>query len=276
MKHPGSAFRNQQHLAKYWKQLNYISEPDYKRSIMEYESLIKVLEGLKVNIDFLESSTPALPDSLYVRDASVVLDEGVIIVNMGKPERLSEPKEHLDYYGRHNYPILGTITGDATLEGGDIAWIDNNTLAVGRGYRSNDEGIRQLRMLLPSIQVISMHSPHFRGPADVFHLMSVFSPVNRSLAVVYSPLMSVVFREELIKRDYTFIEVPEDEFDSLGCNVLTVAPSVCIMVKGNPKTRRRLEKAGVEVVEFDGKEICLKGCGGPTCLTRPLLRELSK
>jgi N-dimethylarginine dimethylaminohydrolase len=123
------------------------------------------------------------------------------------------------------------------------------------------------------VEVIVFHSPHYKGPSDVFHLMSVYSPVDHDLAVVYSPLMPVSFRDELIKRGTQLVEVPTEEFDSLGCNVLAIAPRICLMVKGNPVTKRLLENAGTTVFEFDGNEICLKGSGGPTCLTRPLERS---
>jgi N-dimethylarginine dimethylaminohydrolase len=161
------------------------------------------------------------------------------------------------------------------LEGGDVAWLDNKTLAVGHTYRTNEEGIRQLTNLLSplGVKVMSVPMPHYKGPSDVFHLMSVLSPVDKNLAVVYSPLIPIVFRNELIARGYELVEVPDEEFDSMGCNVLALAPRVCLMVKGNPITKSRLEKAGCEVIEYLGAEISVKGCGGPTCLTRPVMRD---
>ena len=102
--------------------------------------------------------------------------------------------------------------------------------------------------------------------------MSILSPVDKDLAVVYSPLTPVAFRNELLDRHYQLIEVPEQEFDSMGCNVLAIAPRQCILVNGNPRTRLALENAGCRVIEYQGAEISLKGGGGPTCLTRPLER----
>ena len=171
-------------------------------------------------------------------------------------------------------PILGALEGQATLEGGDVVWLDARTLAVGRGYRTNDEGIRQLHRLLGDCvdELITVPQPHWRGPGDVFHLMSILSPVDEDLAVVYSPLMPVPFRELLLERGIELVEVPDDEFETMGSNVLAVAPRRCLMLGGNPVTRRRLESAGAEVHEFEGEEISRKGCGGPTCLTRPILR----
>ena len=153
--------------------------------------------------------------------------------------------------------ILGTFQGEATIEGGDVAWLNDRVLAVARGYRTNEEGINQLKQLLQNTvdEVVVMDSPHYKGPADVFHLMSVLSPVDKDLAVVYSPLMTVPFREHLLSLGIKLVEVPDEEFDSLGCNVLAIAPRVCIMVNGNPITKSRLEKAGAQVIEFSGAEI---------------------
>jgi N-dimethylarginine dimethylaminohydrolase len=171
-------------------------------------------------------------------------------------------------------PIRGRITGAGRLEGGDVCWINPGTVAVGRGYRTNDAGIGQLRDLLAGCvdEVIVVALPHWRGPEDVFHLMSIVSPIDRDLFLVYAPLLPVPFREALLARGIELVEVPPPEFETLGCNVLAIAEREVLMVAGNPMTRTRLERAGVTVHEFAGGEICLKGGGGPTCLTRPLVR----
>jgi N-dimethylarginine dimethylaminohydrolase len=168
-------------------------------------------------------------------------------------------------------PRDGTV-GDATLEGGDTTWLDDGTLAVGRGYRTSAAGIEQLVALLPYVEVVQVPLSHWKGPSDVFHLMSILSPLDTDLMLVYSPLMPVPFREFLLARGYRLVEVPTEEFESQGCNVLAMAPSVAIALDGNPETRRRMEAAGVEVHCFAGREISQKGSGGPTCLTRPLER----
>ena len=170
--------------------------------------------------------------------------------------------------------MLGTITAPGTLEGGDVAWLDEHTLAVGHTYRSNEEGIRQLTALLKplGVQVITVPLPHYKGPSDVFHLMSILSPVDTNLAVVYSPLMPIVFRNLLMQRGYQLIEVPDNEFESMGCNVLALAPRKCLLVDGNPVTKEALENAGCNVIVYKGEEISVKGGGGPTCLTRPIYR----
>ena len=161
------------------------------------------------------------------------------------------------------------------LEGGDVAWLDGRTIAVGRGYRTNDAGIAQLRALLGDRvdEFITVALPHWRGAGDVFHLMSIISPVDRDLAVVYSPLMPVPFRERLLAEGKTLIEVPDEEFARMGANILAIAPRRCVLLDGNPITRAKLEAAGAEVLTYEGSEISVKGGGGPTCLTRPLVRQ---
>jgi len=203
-------------------------------------------------------------------------DFGLIIGNMGKAARKNENIEVAMAAQSLGLDILGEIKSPGTLEGGDVAWIDDKTLAVGHSYRTNEEGIRQLKAFLnpKGIEVLIFSLPHYKGPDDVFHLMSIFSPVNKSVAVVYSPLMPISLRNTLLERNFTLVEVPDEEWDSMGCNVLAIAPGKCLLVEGNPITQERLEKAGCEVIAFPGKAICLPGGGGPTCLTRPLIREI--
>ena len=205
-------------------------------------------------------------------------DRGAILGRMGKPDREGEPSALERALRRAGVPIVGRILPPGRLEGGDVAWVDSRTVAVGRGYRTNTEGIRQLRSLLGSSvdHVVAVPLPHWRGPADVFHLMSLFSPVDANLAVVYSPLLPVPFRELLLKRAIELIDVPHEEFDSMGCNVLAVGPRRCVMLEGNPSTRTLLEAAGAEVHTYRGYEISRKGAGGPTCLTRPLRRTVTE
>jgi N-dimethylarginine dimethylaminohydrolase len=192
---------------------------------------------------------------------------------MGKSQREGEPDAQGIAFAGWKMPLVGAIRAPGTLEGGDVVWLDERTVAIGRGYRTNDEGIRQFAALVgDDVEVMTVGLPHWRGPDDVFHLMSILSPVDADLAVVYSPLMPVAFRDLLRDREMTFIEVPDGEFDTMGANVLAVAPRSCVMVAGNPRTRTLLEAAGAEVTVYDGGEISLKGGGGPTCLTRPLIR----
>jgi N-dimethylarginine dimethylaminohydrolase len=275
LKHPNSAFLSNDYLDENWKDLNYLSKPDFNKAIDEYEKFIEIFRSRGIKTDFLRPVENTGMDSIYVRDASIVSNDGILICNMGKEQRINEPQAQLQHYLQEASSILGSFQGNTTIEGGDVAWINERTLAVARGYRTNDAGIDQLKEFLKNTaDIIVMDAPHYKGPEDVFHLMSVLSPVDKNLAVVYSPLMTVPFREFLIGKGIDFVEVPESEFETLGCNVLAIAPRVCVMVKGNPITKARLEKAGAEVIEFDGDEICLKGSGGPTCLTRPLERVI--
>lgn len=257
-----------------WKDLNYLDKPDLQKAISEYGDFIKILEQQKTKIHYFPYSYDVGMDSLYCRDASISTDGGMILCNMGKAQRATEPEAAKKAYKEAGIKILGNITAPGLVEGGDVAWLDENTLAVGNGYRTNNEGNEQLKLLLEplGVKTLQVDLPHYKGPSDVFHLMSIFSPVDKDLAVVYSPLMSVSFRKELLQRNYQLVEVPESEFESMGCNVLAIAPRKCVMVKGNPITKQRLEEAGCQVFEYEGLEISVKGGGGPTCLTRPILR----
>ena len=258
-----------------WRDLRYLARPDVTAAWAEYEHFLALLEAAGVDTLRLPPDDTVGLDSLYARDVSIVCDRGVILCNMGKRQRRTEPAAQEAAFRAAGIPIWGRITGDGTVEGGDVCWIDERTLAVGRGYRTNDAGIRQLRELVRDCvdEVVVVPLPHWRGPEDVFHLMSIVSPIDRDLFLVYAPLMPVPFREALLSRGIELIEVPEPEFATLGCNVLAVAPRDVLMVAGNRATRAGLERAGVTVREFAGREICLKGGGGPTCLTRPLTRD---
>jgi N-dimethylarginine dimethylaminohydrolase len=274
LKHPRDAFRDAASIAQQWRTLNFTAPPDLARAIDEYDRFVESLRRCGAAVDFLPVTDTTGLDSIYVRDASVVCDRGAILCRMGKPAREGEPAAQEAALTALGYPVVGTIAPPGRLEGGDVAWLDRRTIAVGRGYRTNDEGIAQLRNLLgDSIdELITVQLPHWRGPGDVFHLMSIISPVDHDLAVVYSPLMPVSFREFLLARGATLVEVPDEEFDSMGANVLATAPRRCLVLDGNPQTRHRLERAGADVLEYEGANISLKGGGGPTCLTRPLRR----
>jgi len=274
LKTPAAAFRSDAAIGAEWRALNYLSLPDFKAAVAEYEALLGVLTAHGVELCFLPEHPDTGMDSLYVRDAAILTDAGAILCRMGKPARRGEPEAIGAVLAAGQVEILGDITAPGTIEGGDVAWLDRQTLAVGRGYRTSAEGIRQLGSLLPEdVEVVEVPLPHWQGPEDVFHLMSMLSPIDRDLMLVYSPLLPVPFREYLLDRGCSLVEVPPEEFDSMACNVLALAPRVCLMLEGNPITRQRLEAAGVEVICYRGDEISRKGCGGPTCLTRPLLRE---
>lgn len=276
IKHARDAFVSDEAIDRQWRGLGYLGRPNLARAVEEYDRFVALLTEFGIDIHFLPREESVGLDSLYTRDASITCDKGVILCNMGKASRRGEPAAEEAAFRTMGVPVHGTITGDGRIEGGDVAWINERTLAVARSYRTNDEGIRQLRGLLGDCvdELIVVALPHWRGPGDAFHLMSILSPIDHDLAVVYSPLMPVPFRGALLAHGIELIEVPDSEFKTMGCNVLAVAPRRCIMLSGNPQTRAWLEKAGVEAHEFEGQEICTKGAGGPTCLTRPVLRKL--
>ena len=274
VKHAREAFHSQVDCDQQWRDLNFTEAPDYAAALGEYEAFVAAVSANGAEVVRLPADARVGLDSIYVRDAALVSDRGVILCNMGKPQRATEPSVQGETYRALGVPVLGAIEAPGQIEGGDVVWFDERTVAVGRGYRTNDEGIRQFAALLGAgVDVIPVPLPHYRGPSDVFHLMSIISPVDRDLAVVYSPLMPVPFREWLVARGIRLVEVPDEEFDSMGANVLAIAPLRCVMVAGNPVTRARLEAAGAVVVEYTGRDISVKGGGGPTCLTRPLARH---
>lgn len=274
LKHPTAAWKSQSAIADQWQQHHYLAEPDYEGALKEYEAFEKAINGMGAAVSYFEADDLSSMDSVYCRDASITTDFGVILCTMGKSDRSNEPAACLASYRNNDVPILGQIEAPGTVEGGDVAWIDEKTLAVGRTYRTNESGISQLKALLNphGVEVKVAELPHYKGPSDVFHLMSILSPVDKDLAVVYSPLMPITFREYLLKKGYQLVEVPDEEFESMGCNVLALSPRECLMVDGNPITKQRLEAAGAKVQTYKGAEISVKGGGGPTCLTRPFLR----
>ena len=275
IKKASAAFINEEHIQQHWEALNYLGKPDMTQVLVEYDAFENILKEYGAEILYFPEDASVNMDSIYCRDAAIATSHGMIICNMGKEGRKNEPAAHARAYAAQGIPVLGSILAPGTIEGGDVAWLDATTLAVGNTYRTNEAGIQQLKDLLNPIgvKVITADMPHYKGPSDVFHLMSVLSPVDNNLAVVYSPLMPIVFRNLLIARGFELVEVPDQEFDSMGCNVLALAPRVCLMVKGNPITKARLEAAGCKVIEYEGAEISVKGGGGPTCLTRPVDRS---
>lgn len=273
LKHAHEAFGDQTRIDREWEALGYTARPDFERAVDEYAAFVDLLQPMGRRLRCLPDAPGTGLDSIYVRDASIVSPAGVVLCAMGKPARAAEPAAQARAFREWGIPVAGAIEPPGCLEGGDVVWLDDRTVVVGRGYRTNDEGIRQFRALLgDGVDCLVVHLPHWRGPGDVFHLMSVASPVDADLAVVYSPLMPVPLHERLLERGCALVEVPDAEFASMGANVLAVAPRRCVMVDGNPVTRARLEAAGADVRVYAGREVSLKGGGGPTCLTRPIRR----
>jgi N-dimethylarginine dimethylaminohydrolase len=205
----------------------------------------------------------------------LVTSEGTIELSMGKELRRGEERALGGFLEEHGVPVHYRLHGSARAEAGDLMWLDEETLAAGRGFRTNEEGVRQLAEALEPLgaTVLPFHLPFGDGPAACLHLMSFISMVDHDLAVVYPPLMPVPLWQELQRRGISFVEVPEEEFPSMGPNVLATAPRRCLMIEGNPITERRLREAGCEVATYRGRELSLKAEGGATCLTRPVWRE---
>ncbi len=274
LRHARDAFGSQAALTRQWRDLNYHDEPDFAAAVAEYEAFLRVFQDNDCEIVALPPDPALSPDSIYVRDATLLSPRGLIHGAMGKAARRPENGANGQALAAAGLAVAGSIEGAGTVEGGDVVWLDAETFIIGHGYRTNAAGIAQARALLgESVHVEVAQLPHYQGPADVFHLMSVLSPLDRDLALVFSPLMPVPLRLFLLERGLRLVEVPEEEFASMGCNVLALAPRHVLMLDGNPETRQRLEAAGCQVTLYEGENISRLGEGGPTCLTRPLARE---
>jgi len=270
---PAQAFGSQSQISAQWLNLNYHAEPDFSAAVKEYDVFARLLGQSGAHVIKLEAMEVPTLDSIYVRDSLIVTPKGLVKAGMGKQQRRSEPafNAHLLYEKGEN--IAGEIELPGMVEGGDLVWLDDETLLAAIGYRTNLAGIAQLQKIVgANVSIKAFDMPHYKGRDDVFHLMSVLSPVDENLAVVYLPLMPVRLVEFLEGRGFQFVEVPEEEFESMGCNVLAIAPRHVIMVAGNPETEKRLAAAGCKFEVIKADEISRKGEGGPTCLTRPLVR----
>ena len=273
--HARDAYGSQARLDAMWRGEEFVAAPDYAEALAEYDRFAAAIEAAGVPLEFMPADDRNGISAIYARDSSIVAPGGVILCNMANACRALEPAVVGDYFAQAGVPVVGRVTGDGLLEGGDFVWFDATTCAVAQGYRTNAEGIRQLKALLGAdIHVEVVPLPHHRGPRECLHLMSLISPLDDDLAAVYSPLMPVPFRDWLVGRGIGLVEVPDEEFaPSMGCNVLALGPRRCLVIDGNPVTRARLEAAGCAVAAYEGAEISIKGCGGPTCLTRPLARD---
>ena len=275
LKHPRDAFLSQQKINSESKKLNYPSPPDLDLAIKQYDLFVKLIKSFGSEVYFLPADNNTSLDSIYTHDPCTMTNNGLIVCNMGKLKRSTEPDHIKRFFQSINIPIIGKIESPGTLEGGDIVWINKHTVAVGEGYRSNSEGINQFKKLLgkQAKEIIPVALPHWEGPNDCLHLMSNLSPIDENLFLVYSRLLPVSFIKYLLDYKIKLIEVPDEEYYSMGCNVLAMGKGKVIMLEGNPITQKRLEAEGVEVKTYNGSEISIKGAGGPTCLTRPFLRS---
>jgi len=248
--------------------------PDPGLLASQHERFCALLASLGCDVQVAEA-VDGLVDATYVRDPGIVTGTGAVLFQMAKPVRKPEPELLAAAFAAAGVPVVAQLSGNAYADGGDFIWLDEHTLLAGRSYRTNKEALRQLAEILAGqgVGLESVDMPHDRGPAHVLHLMSVISPLASDLAVVYPPLAPVALMETLADRGVTAVAVPAVEYGTMGCNVLAIRPRVAVMLEGNPVTRVALESAGCEVHTYEGSEISLKGDGGPTCLTAPLLRD---
>jgi dimethylargininase len=254
---------------------NYAGRPDLGAAQREHDALVEILLAAGAEVIDHPEPQPDRADAIFVFDPAIVTERGAVILRMGKELRRGEEDAMARRFEETGVPILARLDGEATAEGGDLLWLDRQTLAVGQGFRTNAEGLRQLRDVMAGlgVGVLPVPLPYFTGPVACLHLLSLISIVDHDLAVVYPPLLPVPFWLTLRERGFRLVEVPAEEFPTMGPNVLALAPSRCLMLEGNPITRQRLEQAGCEVLTYRGQEISLKAEGGPTCLTRPVWRE---
>lgn len=257
-----------------WDRYGWHAAPDPGAAVTEHAALREILHAAGAEVISGASRTSGDPDAIYAYDPVLMTDAGAIYLRPGKAGRRAETEGVSADLEAAGVPEAGRLHEPATAECGDMFWLDAATLLVGRGYRTNDEGIAQLRALLHSrgVEVIAFDLPYLNGPEECLHLMSFISPLDHDLVVVYLPLMPVRLVELLKERGVGMVKVPETEFATMGPNVLALGPRRALALDGNPETRKRMESAGVEVRTYVGNEISRKGDGGPTCLTKPLAR----
>ena len=256
-----------------WRAYGWRAEPDPVKAAEEHEAFCTLLAAGGAEVVSGQTPIGLCPDQIYVHDPALVSDRGAILLRPGKEGRRIEVDAMGADLVEAGLPIAATLEAPALAEGGDLVWLDERTLLVGRGYRTNDAGVQALTEALPDVEIVVFDLPHLRGRQEVLHLMSLLSLLDDDLAVAYPPLMPVRLVELLESRGVELVEVPDDEFETMGPNVLALAPRAALALEGNDETRRRLERAGVDVAVYKGDEISRKGDGGPTCLTRPLLRR---
>ncbi len=254
---------------------DYPHQPNHEQAVREHDAFVRKLQEL--GVDVIEAEAPAAGelDAIFVYDPSFTTDGGILLAWPGKEVRRNEVEMAREAARALDIPIVGEIQAPGTVEGGDMLWLDENTLAVGEGYRTNSAGIDQVQIFVRplGVDVLRVPLPYWHGPDECLHLMSLISPVDEKLAVVYKPLMPVPFVQFLEQEGWSFVEIPDEEFPTQGSNVLTISPGKVLMLKDNPVTIQRLRDAGVEVHTYTGDEISHNRAGGPTCLTRPILRD---
>jgi dimethylargininase len=254
-----------------WEAYGWRSAPDIAAARAEHEAFSTLLEEAGAEVVVSEHD-PGNPDAIYTYDPTLVGVDGAVLLLPGKEGRRGEPPATVAPLEAAGVPVVGRVELPATVEGGDTVWLDERTLLVGIGYRTNPAALDALTALFPGIELIAFDLPHWNGAGEVMHLMSFLSPLDRDLALVYPRIAPTRLMWLLADRGIRVVEVPDEEFETQGPNVLALGPRRALALEGNGETRRRMERAGVDVVTYRGDEISRKGDGGPTCLTRPLLR----
>jgi N-dimethylarginine dimethylaminohydrolase len=272
---PRTAGWNQGDRVAHWQELGFHHTPDFAIAQSQHDALCHELAAAGAEVAEISSAPDLSLDAVYTHDASLATDYGLIVMRPGKPNRVPEGPHHAAFCERLQIPTLGAITAPGTTEAGDMVWIDSKTLLVGNGYRTNAAGIRQLRDLLApkGVDVISAPLPYGPGPSACLHLMSLISLLDEHTAIVDLPWLAVETVELLKSRGFKFIEIDASERDTLACNVLALGKNRLLAIEENRNTNARLRQAGFDVRTFAGSELCINGSGGPTCLTRPLLRS---
>jgi len=255
-----------------WEAYGWRAAPDVAAAQAEHEAFCALLEEAGAEVVVSEHD-PGNPDAIYTYDPTLVGRDGAVLLLPGKEGRRREPEATVAALESAGVPVVGRIELPATVEGGDTVWLDERTLLVGIGYRTSPEAVGALRVAIPGVEVIAFDLPHWNGATEVMHLMSFFSPLDRDLALVYTRIAPTRLMWLLAERGIDVVEVPDTEFETQGPNVLALGPRRALALEGNDETRRRMERAGVDAITYRGDEISRKGDGGPTCLTRPLLRS---
>jgi N-dimethylarginine dimethylaminohydrolase len=271
---PGNAGWDISAKAAAWRELGFQHSPDFAVAQRQHETLCRLLSDSGAEVMCLPATESLTLDAVYAHDASLAADYGLVLMNPGKQGRKAEAQAHANFCGQLGIPVFGEIGPPGTSESGDIVWLDSRTLLIGDGYRTNKAGIEQMRALFASknVEVLSAPLPYGPGPSACLHLMSLMSLLDERTILVDLPWLAVETVELLKARGFRLIEIEYSERATLACNVLALGRKRLIAIEENVKTNQRLCDAGFEVRTFPGSEICINGAGGPTCLTRPLLR----
>jgi N-dimethylarginine dimethylaminohydrolase len=258
-----------------WRDLGFQWLPEFATAQSQHETLCCLLAAAGAEVVCLAPSDSLTLDAVYAHDSSLATGDGLILMNPGKTSRVAEARAHANFCARLGIPVLGEIRLPGTSEAGDIVWLDAETLLIGHGYRTNKAGIDQIRALLApkGVDVLSAPLPYGPGPSACLHLMSLMSMLDEQTILVDLPWLAVETVELLKARGFGLIEIEYSERDTLACNVLSLGSKRLVAIEENRKTNQCLRDAGFDVRTFPGSEICINGSGGPTCLTRPLLRK---